>query len=409
MLAACTTAPPPPPAVTPQGDDRYLVDPRIGYTATVTPAIDRRFETIWRFIESGQVTEARTQLIEFRKKNPDYLPATLAEAAIEAREGNIAGARTTVERVKKRGDYLAANIYEAELAARAGENRQALDLYTKLQGELPDVSRERIASIRQHLFDELIASSRTAADAESVRLLREALAIDPAARETRVQLVQKLLAERRFDEARTELDPLLNSDPDRPEVQESLAEIDIGRGQFEQAIVRYERLSRRDARYTRRLEEIKQQWSAANMPPQYRRASESDAITRGDFAVLLYWKVPSVRFAQNLGSPPIAVDIENVLGRDEIVRAIALGILQVDPITRRVGSNTLVTPGALTRFAARVLTARGAACARGISDASKILAACSVTDPSATMPPDAPVSARAAESVIAELDRVLSR
>src|SRR5437762_8009107 len=103
------------------------------------------------------------------------------------------------------------------------------------------------------------------------------------------------------------------------------------------------------------------------MPPQFQRAAETEELTRADFAVLLYWKVASIRFAQNLGTPPIAVDIFDVLGREEIIRAIALGILQVDPVTRRVGPNTPLTASALTRIAARVLNVRGAACAHGIN------------------------------------------
>ena len=38
-----------------------------------------------------------------------------------------------------------------------------------------------------------------------------------------------------------------------------------------------------------RLEEIKSEWSAANMPAHYRTALDSLAVTRSDFAVLLYW------------------------------------------------------------------------------------------------------------------------
>ena len=43
----------------------------------------------------------------------------------------------------------------------------------------------------------------------------------------------------------------------------------------------------------------------------------------------------------------------------------ALGIYQVDPVTRRVGPYSPVNAGALSRIAARLLTLRGATCARG--------------------------------------------
>ena len=404
VLAACATAPPPPPPVAPQGEDRYLVDPRTGYTG----AADLRFENIWRLIQAGQTAAARPQLAELRAKNPNYLPASLAEAAIALREKNFEAASAAIARAH---GYLAADIYEAELALRSGDLRRAADLYARLEPNLPEVSKERASEIHQRLFDELVANAANTSGPDAVALLREALTLNPGARDVRMLVVQKLLAQRNWDEARAMLDPLVNSEPDRPDVQEALAEIEIGQGQFEKAINRYERLARRehDPRYARRLDEIKEQFNAANMPPQYLRAAESEAITRGDFAVLLYWKVASIRFAQNLGTPPIAVDIGDVLGREEIIRAIALGVLQVDPVTRRVGPSAPVTANSLTRYAARTLTARGAPCARGLIDPSRILNACSVTDPSITLPPDAPISGRAAESVIEEIDRVLSR
>src|SRR5207248_6642960 len=37
VLAACATAPPPPPPVAPQGEDRYFIDPRTGYTGAADP------------------------------------------------------------------------------------------------------------------------------------------------------------------------------------------------------------------------------------------------------------------------------------------------------------------------------------------------------------------------------------
>ena len=52
--------------------------------------------------------------------------------------------------------------------------------------------------------------------------------------------------------------------------------------------MRLDRLARRtrDARYQRRLDEVKSEWSAANMPSHYRAALESTALTRAELAVL---------------------------------------------------------------------------------------------------------------------------
>jgi hypothetical protein len=196
-------------------------------------------------------------------------------------------------------------------------------------------------------------------------------------------------------------------------VQEALAEISIGTGQYQDAIARYERLARIDpgsSRYAHRLEEVKNQFAAANMPPQFLRALESESITRGDLAVLMYWKISSVRFAQDLSTPPIATDIGDVPSRDEIIRLIALGIYQVDPVTRQVNPYAPVSASSLARAAARTLAVRGATCARaaGSTDPESILAACRVADlvPASA---DVPVSGRMASAMLEQVDRALTR
>src|SRR5437016_4168947 len=96
VLAACATTPPPPPPVAPQGEDRYIVDPRLGYNGAADPG----FENVWRLIQAGQTAVARPQLAELRAKNPNYLPASLAEAAIALHDKNWDAARDAIARVQ---------------------------------------------------------------------------------------------------------------------------------------------------------------------------------------------------------------------------------------------------------------------------------------------------------------------
>jgi len=413
-LSSCAPAPAPIVVPPPQGGDRYIIDPRTGYDLQPTPANAKRFAEAWSAILGGDYTTARQRLEDIRSREPGYAPAQLAEAAIALRQGKTEAARPIVERILgKRPHYIAAEVYAAEIAITEKRPREAYDRYRDLatRPNAPDIVAERIAELRTTLFDQLLSAAAAAPDDEAVRLLREALAINPSASAARISLVQKLVGQHKFDEARTELEPILNSgDVDRTEVQEALAEIDINHGRYESAIARYERLSKRDRRFAPRLDEIKQQYAEANMPPQFRRAVESEAITRGDLAVLMYWKVASVRFASNMAAPPIAIDIGETPGRDEIVRAMALGIYQVDPVTRRVGPYSPVNAGALTRIAARMLTMRGAACTRGVgNDPQKLLAACAIVDPVLGAGIDAPVSGRVAAGVMEQVDRALSR
>ncbi|HEX8254824.1 MAG TPA: tetratricopeptide repeat protein [Thermoanaerobaculia bacterium] len=389
VAASCAPANTPAPEVLPPGGgDPFLVDPRLGYDGEVPAAIGARFDTAWRWALAGDEAEAQRRLGDLRQRDPGYAPLLLAGAAIDIRAARYAEARAAIaEALRVDPNWTAARVYEADVAYREKQTRIAHDLYRALSTDpnAPSFVAERLEELRGALFNELFAAAQSASDAEAARLLREALALNAGALEARILLAQKLVAQKQFDAARTELDPVLNTAADRAEVQEMLAEIEAGRGRYQEAIVRYDRLARRtnEERYARRLEELKVEWSAANMPSHYRAALESQSITRAQFATLLYWTVPSIRFAQNLPTPPIAIDVENVGGREEMIRAIALGLFEVDPVTRRVSPFRQVTASRLAAHLARVLQLRGAACSRGVTQ-ERVLAACNVTLPSDT-------------------------
>ena len=392
------------PVVEPQGDTRFLIDPRIGYDAPAEP----RFESAWRYFLAGNDAEAERRLAQLTA----YPPASLLRAAIDIRAGKLDDASALVSRLEaEHPAWTAANVYAAEIALARNDARGAYRLYQQVTNP-PEIVATRMADLRKRLFDELTDSAQSMPSNEAVVALREALQIEPAASAARILLVQKLLAQKSYDEARKELDPILNTgEVDRPDVQEALAEIDIGRGRYQEAIVRYDRLAKRtnDPRHLQRLNVIKEQFALANTPPQYQQAVESDAITRANFAVLLYWKVQSIRFAQNVGAPPIAVDLDSdVVGREEMIRSIALGIFPVDAVTRRAAPNTMLTASAAARAAMRALNARGAACSREAgNDPQKALALCGVVDPTVGTTSDAPVTGRLAATMAEQIDKAL--
>ncbi|HEY6136322.1 MAG TPA: tetratricopeptide repeat protein [Thermoanaerobaculia bacterium] len=420
LIAACAPPPAPKPAPqpvkSPTGDMRYLVDPRTGYDKALPPAQDRRFNEAWQLIVAGDFAGGRRVLDAIRAKEPNYVPVQIAEASIDLVEGRVAQARATLERVLTRNPYFAADVLDAELLIAEKKTRRAYEAYRQIASRpnAPPTAAERVAQLGREVFDQLFAAAQAAPDAEAIRLLREALAIAPESQAARLLLAQKLVATHQYEEARKLLN-MPGTDFTRPEVQETYAELEIGEGFYQGAIDRYERLARetKNPKYAARLDEIKEQFAHANMPPQYRRALENQAITRADLAILMYWGVNSIRFAQNLGVPPIATDIGEIPGRDEVIRAIALGIYQVDPVTRRVSPLGPVTNGSLARIAARVLILRGAPCAKGpfsdpteLGRAQKVLAACNVDDPSLASP-DLPASGRAAEKVMDLVDRAI--
>jgi tetratricopeptide (TPR) repeat protein len=405
-VASCQTTPPP--VVTPpQPEAQHLIDPRTGWKGSTTDAIARKFDAAWQMILSGDYVNARSRLQDIRTRDANYVPASLAEAAIEVGEGRFDTARATVEQiVAKNPGYTAAEVYAAEIDVAQGRIRSAYDRYRELaqRPDAPPAAVSRYAELQTRVFDQLYGAAVNAPPEQAIAFLRDALLVTPNATAARTLLIRDLIALKRFDEAKNEIAPLLNTTAlDQADVQEALAEIDVGHGQYEEAIARYERLARRDpdGRFRRRLDQVKELFAAANMPPQFLRAMDAPSITRADLAVLMYWKIASIRFAQNVPAPPIAIDISETPGRDEIIRAIALGIYQIDPVTRRVNPDADITDAALARVVARVLAVRGAACAR--QDA--ILVACGVTIPA----DDLPVSGRTASAILEQVDRAISQ
>ena len=406
---ACATTPTAPPPPIPTGELQHLVDPRVGWKGTPAEGTDRRFDAAWRFVVAGDADNARKRLADIESRDAGYAPAKLAEAALELQQGHPDAARAIVEPIAGADPhYTAAQIYLAEIDIAQNRIRSAYDRYREII-QLPDAppsASTRFGELQTRVFDQLYGAAISATPSDAVQFLREALQVNPGATAARLLLAQKLMAQKEFDEAKRELDPLLNTSAgSQAEVQETLAEIDVGKGQYEDSIAVYERLARNDSsgRYSKRLDQVKQLFAAANLPPQVMQAMQAPVVTRADLAVLMYWTIASIRFAQNVPTPPIAIDIGDIPGRDEVIRAMALGIYPVDPVTRRVNPDAEVTEATLARVATRILALRGAACARVPSD--QILTSCGVT----ITPEDLPVSGQMATEVLQQVDRAVSR
>jgi len=415
MVASCASTTAPTELATPP-KNAGLVDPRLGWTSPTSQATANRFEVAWREFGSGYFQSARSRFEGIEKRDVSYAPARLGLAAIAIEQGDLATAETIVSEIRStNSEYLAADVYAAEIALARGElaKAEALSAEISRRDEVPAEVAARAAQIRRLRFDDLLRRAEAdATDPRGLIYLREALVLDPASSIARLTLVRRLIALDRYDDARREIDPLLRgTDVDRDDVQELAAESEVGAGRFQEAITRYERLARktRDERIMQRLSTVKEQWRQTNLPIQYRRAAESGSITRADLAVLLYWNLDSVRFAQ-VGEPPIAVDISDSIGRDELVRAMAMRLFQVDPIMRRVDPSRTVSASSLARILVRVLLYQRKSCAQGGDSADgnaafRALESCGVRVEELRASPEGTVSGSLAAVLIERLDK----
>lgn len=419
LLTACatTTTPPQPASAT----IRYLIDPRIGFTGTTTNAQQRRFDAAWRAFQRGQWEDVETRFNVMLAANRNFLPAQLGLVAAALEQEKFDVAESLLGDVEKAQPiYYTADVYHAELDARRGRLESAYNRYTDLisRPDAPDVLRARFEDLRNQLFASLLARANSETSAErSTAYLRQALMVRPDASAARMLLVNKLIALGRYDDARKQIEPLLASDDMQVETQEALVDIDVGRGRYEDAIARLEKLDRvyPDPKYRERLEQIKTTWAETNLPAQYHSAIGSEAITRADLAVLLFWKITAVRFAQNLPEPPIATDIGAVVGREELVRALALRLYSVDPITRQVYPDRVVSGSSFMKTISRLAQFRGATCAEAARSevnesarAGKVFENCELPTGALLSSPEVPVSGRFAADVLDRLERLPS-
>ena len=78
------------------------------------------------------------------------------------------------------------------------------------------------------------------------------------------------------------------------------------------------------------------------LPPFVRQLANAGELDRADFATLLYWLVPGVRYAE-VSDPPIATDILDHPRREEIVRVMNLGLVRVDETLHRFSPGDRMT------------------------------------------------------------------
>ena len=106
-----------------------------------------------------------------------------------------------------------------------------------------------------------------------------------------------------------------------------------------------------------------------------RQAAAGAQIARADFAVLLYWLAPAVRYGRP-ATAQIATDVLDDPRREEIVRVINLGLMAVDPSVHRFAPDAPLgrddALAALLRLLSGAAGGPGASCAEGIAASPRL-------------------------------------
>jgi len=330
-LGACASAPH---ARTGPSDSDDYVFP--GWAPSeLTPDEGRNMERAWRSVLAGQGAEAEKRFRELLRKHPGSVPAeTGVGYALLRQERPPEAGRAFASVLSRRGDYVPALVGAAAAALRAGNGEAALQHLRRAAAldSANDTVRRRLSDVRLQVTERRVGAAREAiaagnADA-AIAEYRHVLEAAPEVTEARLALADLLVQRGQAPEAAT----VLEADPqEERQVLVRLGEILAGLREYGRAMEVYRRLlalDPRDEEALRRSREAREALELLQMPEEYRRIPSSPTITRADLAALLMSKVTMLS-RQPPGPAKVAIDISGSWARDQIIRALALDVLDV--------------------------------------------------------------------------------
>ena len=323
-------------------DRGYLLDPAIGMASAVDPSrLARLSEAFDRMAGDSEVDFAAAVAVELLEVDPELAPAHVllaqvdfvrgADEPVVARLGPVAAAAPAYiacQLVLGRSQERLGDLVAAYTAFRAVATRSSVAL--KRTRDL----HPRVLEAVFRRLTEAVAASRLADAEGDLGLLRSWAPTELATIEG-----ERLLAVAQGDPhaERAAVEALAQARPDDRLLAQRWAELELevgdpGRGLdiVQSLVTRYPG----DPRVAELLERAKFHWRIAQLPASVRDLASKPELTRGDFAVLLYWLVPDVRSSRPT-TGRIASDVLGHPGQEEIIRVVNLRLIDLDQVLHR--------------------------------------------------------------------------
>jgi tetratricopeptide (TPR) repeat protein len=376
VLGACASRPAPPPHRPPERppeelalgrqDRAYLVDPFAGYADADAVDAGRRDRLQGAFralLERGDLAGARDTAAELIAEDAGLLPAQVLAAQVDFAAGRP---REVVSRLVPVGDrmpaYLASQLLLGRAAEQAGDVPLAYAAFravaTRSQlafqrlGELHPRAMEILANrlqeaLRTQNLDEAekqlaLMESWGAAETATLEGARD-IAVARGDRRAELTAIKELMARRQGDKA----------------LLERQAELELAVGDPGAGLQIVQDLAARDPKNPEMAEKLaaaKFRWRLSLLPQPVQEVAAKAELNKGDLAVLLYWLIPNVRYGRPSGGR-IATDVLDHPRREEIVRVVNLGLMDVDATLHRFSPSAPVRWGTALRSLTRVVEA----------------------------------------------------
>jgi Flp pilus assembly protein TadD len=354
-LAGCSA--PPPKAVPSEAED-YVYP---AWTPTdLNRDEGRDLEKAWQSVSSGQGVEGEKRFRELLRKHPGSAPVETGIGYALLRQGRAPdAARAFLSVLERKPDYVPALVGAGSATLRAGNGEDALQRFRRAASLDPsnETVRRRLSEVRLQVTERRVAAARAAlaggSTGAAIAEYRQALDAAPEVAEVRLALADLLVQDGQAAEAAT----VLGAHPQEDrQVLLRLGEVLAGMRDYPRALEVYRRmlaLDPQDEDALRRSREAREALELLSMPEEYRRIPSSPTITRADLAALVMGKVPLLGRLEP-GTAKVAIDISGSWARDQIIRALALDILDVYP-NHTFQPAAVVRRGDLAAVVSRVL------------------------------------------------------
>lgn len=330
-----------------EADRQFLVDPLWGYPLVVAPETADALRRAHRELVRGFPQPAEEAAREQLARDPGFHPAQILVGQVRFLEQDFAAAVELTEPVlAELPDYSAALLLKARASEQLDDVVEAFRAYRQAAMADPTAERSLAAVERSELLLER---------ALEVLYRRTLDALDRGRLDTAEELVTELrgwapehpmplaaAAEvaKALEDPKAELAAvrrLIQFYPeDRPWLERQ-AELEVEVGQPRVGIQILRTLVEQfpdDAQLAERMETAKFRWRFSLQPEEVQQRALSPELTRADFATMLYWLVPGVRYGRADGGR-IAADILDHPDREAIARVVNLGLMSIDESLHR--------------------------------------------------------------------------
>ena len=352
VAAGCATAPPPVPR-----RDRFPLDPREELTGPFSQETVRGCAAL----AEGDASEADAAFRQARSAGGRRLAAEIGWIEAEVLEGRARETLSSCDTLLAAGDPTVPLLVACGEARTLAEDAVAGHaLYRRALARASNRTglAERAEELRLRARDELLARARASAAksewagsrsaiGEAIALAPESSAVRITAGDVEARAGDKPAALRRYREA-------VEIDPRNPAVLEKAGTLALELGDYALAVSSFERLARSEPRFAARAAQARLAFRVANWPSAEREAARSSRLTRSGAADLVWWMVPEVREAR-VSTGVVASDAVSRRDSRALTRAVALGLLEVDPETHRVSPDAHLTLPAASKLLVRLV------------------------------------------------------